>query len=101
MENKLNYCQITLMTEEELRECYSKLTKKELIEMLIQNNKVIEILLKTDKKQDNYKKIEPIPTYQPFIKCKSWADCTNPHYDCVNCPLIYSANADNVINKTT
>lgn len=19
--------------------------------------------------------------------CKTWEDCTNPHYDCINCPL--------------
>lgn len=98
MENS-NYVQVIPMTDDELRECYSKLTKKELIEMLIQNNKVIEILLKTEK-QDNYKKIEQIPTYQSFIKCKSWADCTNPHFDCVNCPLRYNTNADNFINRT-
>lgn len=22
-----------------------------------------------------------------FTECKTWADCRNPHFDCVNCPL--------------
>ena len=47
MSNNSNYCQVTPMTDEELKECYSKLSKKVLIEMLIQNHKVIEMLLKT------------------------------------------------------
>lgn len=24
--------------------------------------------------------------------CKTWKDCTNPHYDCINCPLRYPIN---------
>ena len=98
MSNNSNYCQVTPMTEEELRDCYSKLKKKELIEMLIQNHKVIELLLKTDKKQEDYKHLEVIPTYQSLIKCKTWADCTNPHFDCVNCPLRHSASSNDVIS---
>lgn len=80
------------MSEEELRECYSKLNKKELIELLIQNNKVINLLTETDKiSNEKPQYIEKITTYQSNIKCKTWADCTNPHFDCVNCPLISKA----------
>ena len=98
MSNNSNYRQVTPMTEEELRDCYSKLKKKELIEMLIQNHKVIELLLKIDKKQNNFKTFEKIPTYQSVINCKTWADCTNPHFDCVNCPLRYSASSDETVS---
>lgn len=93
MENR-NYCHTSQMTDDELRECYSKLTKKELIEMLIQNNKIINLLLVNEnKKQDSFKSIERIPTYQSNITCKSWSDCTNPHYDCINCPLRYNVDS--------
>lgn len=90
-----NYVKVEPMTEEELRDCYSKLTKKELIEMLIQNHKVIEILLKENNKQSNANHIEAIPIYQSLIKCKTWADCSNPHYDCINCPLRNNITTNN------
>lgn len=39
----------------------------------------------------------PAPIPQPYVpsdaarSCQSWKDCTNPHYDCINCPLRYKA----------
>ena len=29
-----------------------------------------------------------IPPYYP-APCSDWAHCSNPHHDCVNCPLMY------------
>lgn len=29
-----------------------------------------------------------IPSYYP-APCSDWAHCSNPHHDCVNCPLMY------------
>lgn len=99
MSNNSNYCQVTPMTDEELRDCYSKLKKKELIEMLIQNNKIINLLLVNEnKKQNSFQPLETIPTYQSNRPCKTWSDCTNPHYDCINCPLRY--NVDNGFNTS-
>lgn len=25
--------------------------------------------------------------HDPYHRCKTWEDCTNPHYDCINCPM--------------
>lgn len=45
---------------------------------------------------DDSDKLEPTPTPSiplhfdsPYIShmCKSWSDCTNPCFDCINCPL--------------
>ena len=38
--------------------------------------------------------------------CRSWDDCTNPHMDCVNCPLRckpgnYSINTKGTFSNTT
>lgn len=29
-----------------------------------------------------------IPSYYP-APCSDWAHCSNPHHDCINCPLMY------------
>lgn len=29
-----------------------------------------------------------IPPYYP-APCSDWAHCSNPHHDCINCPLMY------------
>lgn len=87
-----NYSHISQMTDDELRNAYFKMNKKQLVEMLIQNNKVINMLLNNEKKQF-FQPLETIPTYKSNIICKSWKDCTNPHYDCVNCPLISTSTS--------
>ena len=38
--------------------------------------------------------------------CRSWDDCTNPHMDCVNCPLRnkpgnYTINGEGTFSSTT
>lgn len=34
---------------------------------------------------------------EPFtakaVTCKTWADCTNPFHDCLNCPLRFTTGA--------
>ena len=48
------YSQVVLMTKEEYREIYKKLPKKDLIEMLIEANRVL---------QNVFPVVYPIPTY--------------------------------------
>lgn len=33
-----------------------------------------------------------IPVSEGLYVCRSWADCVNPHFDCINCPLRNSGN---------
>lgn len=93
MENS-NYCHTSQMTDDELRNVYLKMNKKQLVEMLIQNNKIINLLLENNNsKQETFYPLETIPTYQSNKPCKTWSDCTNPHYDCINCPLRYNVDS--------
>jgi hypothetical protein len=79
-----NYYQIVPQTYEEKVEMYMKLEKKEIIDMLIEANNIIDRLTK-----------HPVPIefpsgqQKPWKTCTSWSDCTNPHKDCINCPLRY------------
>ena len=51
---------------------------------LIEANNIIDRLTK-----------HPVPIefpsgqQKPWKTCTSWSDCTNPHKDCINCPLRY------------
>jgi len=33
----------------------------------------------------------PVPIIPPYYPspCSDWAHCSNPHHDCINCPLMY------------
>jgi hypothetical protein len=77
---RTGYCTIVPQTHEEKMEMYMRLSKEELAEMLIEANNVIDILRKEPTIVETRKKWEP---------CKTWQDCTNPHQDCINCPLRY------------
>ena len=28
-----------------------------------------------------------VPSNKSVLICRTWADCVNPNYDCINCPL--------------
>lgn len=66
----------------ELLEKYMKMEKKELATLLAMKEL-------RNSHQDKPWYID-IPLYNPNSHkqvCQSWDDCTNPHYDCINCPL--------------
>lgn len=96
------------MNIKKFKECvekYMQFDKKTLAELLaikeMLSNDTIETKLE---KEDDYENLwkhltppTPIPTpiYYPnrlISNCRNWTDCTNPHKDCVNCPLIYGYN---------
>lgn len=29
-------------------------------------------------------------------RCRTWKDCTNPQYDCINCPLRYNGGSNTI-----
>lgn len=70
-----------------------RLDKKEIIDMLIEANDVIDRLTK-------HPAIIEIPSGQqkPWKTCRSWSDCTNPHKDCINCPLRYGSASQDQTN---
>lgn len=59
-------------------ECSNK-SKEELAALL-----AFEIVSKEMNK--TFYPVSPYPIKQAEI-CKTYDDCTNPHYDCVNCPV--------------
>lgn len=65
-------------------------------EKLTAVNDVISEEKKESKNPDGQKLFDPekvipsrIDTYE-ITRCRTWNDCTNPNYDCVNCPLMYN-----------
>lgn len=89
-----NYCSVIEMTHEEKVKMYNKLTKSELIEMLIEANNVINIITKEPKvvPMKLNENVVPSPPVHPESHCKTWGDCMNPFMDCINCPLIFNHN---------
>ena len=69
------------VSEEELRKIYEQTPKEKLIDMLIESNRVIEILQKSKNNTNNYK---------DYYDCSDWRHCSNPFHDCINCPLMFS-----------
>ena len=70
-----NYSQIVNQTVEEKFRMYMKHSKKELARMLANRD-----LLDLNRSITPY--VASWPTH-----CRSWEDCTNPQFDCINCPL--------------
>lgn len=70
-----NYSQIVNQTVEEKFRMYMKHSKKELARMLANRD-----LLDLSRPVTPY--VASWPTH-----CRSWEDCTNPQFDCINCPL--------------
>ena len=84
MEATNNFIQIKEQTLKKKLKCIMQCNKRKLAEMLAMRDMIEE--------QKNKERSEP---YSPdrsnlpywYNKCKSWSDCSNPHYDCINCPL--------------
>ena len=87
METTNNFMQIKEQTFEQKVEMYMQCDKKKLAEMLAMRDMIDE--------QKNKEKENIVEPYFPnksslpywYNKCKTWSDCINPHYDCINCPL--------------
>ena len=89
-----NYCRVVEMTHEDKVKMYNKLTKSELIEMLIEANRVIDLVTNGPKvvPMKLNETVVPPPPVPSVSRCKTWADCMNPFMDCINCPLIFNHN---------
>lgn len=87
-----NYCHLTPLTYEEKVEMYMKLDKREIIDMLIEANNVIDKL--TTRPQ-----IVNVPFVDSRKVCTSWDNCSNPHRDCINCPLRYTQDSITITNN--
>lgn len=83
--NNINYAQIVNQTFDEKVKMYlDNCTKEELAKMLAMRD-IIEIQI-ADRRSEPYDANKSaLPHW--YNECKSWSDCKNPHYDCVNCPL--------------
>lgn len=70
------------LSDEELRKIYEQTPKEKLIDMLIESNHVIRILQESKNNTNNY------------YDCSDWRHCSNPFHDCINCPLMFSAQTE-------
>jgi hypothetical protein len=61
-----------------------KMKKEKLVEMLIASNKLVDSLYE---QIGGAGKTIVYPNDNTNLACSDWAHCTNPHMDCVNCPL--------------
>lgn len=82
--NNIKYCQVAETTFEEKVEMYMQYDKKKLAEMLAMRDMIDE-----QKEKEHSEPYSPNKSSVPYWynRCKSWSDCSNPHYDCINCPL--------------
>lgn len=76
----MDFMQVKDLSFDERVKMYMRLRKDELARMLAQ--------------RDDYEKmVQPIiyPTglqeNTEIKRCRDWSDCTNPCYDCINCPV--------------
>lgn len=87
--NNINYAQVVNQTFDEKVKMYlDTCTKEELAKMLAMRD-IIEIQIADKQKQEKFNPYFPNESALPYwySKCKTWSDCVNPHFDCVNCPL--------------
>lgn len=63
---------------------------KELFDDYMQRPKeeLAALLTIAELKEEHDKAYAPImPPKAPTWMCRDWNDCTNPHMDCINCPI--------------
>lgn len=85
METTNNFMQIKEQTFEEKVEMYMQCDKKKLAEMLAMRDMIDEQKNKKEYSEPYSPNKSSLPYW--YNRCKSWDDCSNPHYDCINCPL--------------
>lgn len=83
----VRYCQVVETTFEQKVEMYMQCDKKTLAEMLAMRDTIDEKNKQVT--EHEYAPYSPDKSALPYWynKCKSWSDCINPNYDCINCPL--------------
>jgi len=81
-----NYVSVRKLSREEAREIYANMPKEKLIDMLIACNETLDDLYE----QQIATPYQNVP-YGVYYNCSDWAHCSNPHHDCINCPLMYSS----------
>ena len=91
------FVQIVEQTDEEKFKMYNKLPKKEIIRMLIQANKLLDSLYQQQPMKINY----PETQGGNYYDCSDWSHCSNPHMDCLNCPLRYGGGRSNGLSTFT
>lgn len=97
-----NYCQVVAMTDEEKRVMYSKFSKAELIKMLIEANKFIEVLSKNQMSQFSF-----TDAIQKDAKCilHNWLPVPSPtigvnRYRCFKCGEIKESSGSDCFTTT-
>lgn len=93
MDTKTNYLKVVEMTDKEKLDMYLKCTKKELAKMLVEANKQLSRFTSVPFISDDNR-------MRALVRCKSFADCTNPHYDCIDCPLRFGAPSSPIITTS-
>lgn len=84
-----NYIQEVPQTDSDKIAHYLTLSKEKLAQMLVEANKQLQLAQKM------------IPPYSHNNeKCTSWAECRNPHHDCLNCPFrFFSPTSPNLYEQ--
>ena len=75
------YHMVIDMAREERYKMYMEQKKEDLVRMLVERD-MLEV---------SSPRYTEFPLDQRPSICKTWKDCTNPHMDCINCPLRYKS----------
>lgn len=78
-----------------VRELVEENSKMQLAIMLVN----CEEELKKLREERNISFLPPRDTLHHI--CRSWDDCVNPHYDCINCPLRNGGGSRQFVTTTT
>lgn len=92
-----------MKTFKELFDLYMSFDKETLAKLLAANSILNSETKQKDEKTriiSNPPKTVTVPIDR-FHTCKTWADCNNPHFDCVNCPLHGKGYDTNYYTSTT
>lgn len=83
------YIQEVPQTDSDKIAHYLTLSKEKLAQMLVEANKQLQLAQKM------------IPPYSHNNeKCTSWAECRNPHHDCLDCPFrFFSPTSPNLYEQ--
>lgn len=72
------------LSDDELYKKYAQIPKEKLLQMLISRDRQIDELMKQLLNKQSYYTNSVSKNY---YDCSDWEHCSNPHRDCVNCPL--------------
>ena len=73
-----------MLSDDEIYKKYAQHPKEKLLQILIAKvHQIDELMIQLCKKHDYYKN----SVTKNYYDCSDWEHCSNPHRDCVNCPL--------------